>query len=369
MKIKVVATKSDLMEFIKFPWKIYKNDSLWVPQLIDDYKFILTENPFWEHAEKQLFIAYSDKGEAVGRIAAVIDKNFIEFQGENTGFFGFFEAVDDKNVAQTLYDSAKKWLLQKGMSKMMGPANPSTNDEMGFLCEGFDSSPRLMMPYNPEYYLSLAESCGLKKAKELYAYNMDVSKGPIERLERLNNIAQKKLPGLKVRSFDIKKFESEIEKAVTIYNSAWEKNWGFVPWTKKEFYTNAKKMKDLLDLGTTLLAEIDGEPVGMLISVPDYNMVLKKLDGKLFPFGLLKFLYYKGKIDASRLMIMGVVKTHRQKGIEGVMYLDALKATMKRGIKECEFSWILDDNIMTQRACEMMGGKLYKKYRVYETIL
>jgi hypothetical protein len=369
VKIKKLESKKEMMEFIKFPWLIYKNDKNWVSPLIDDVKFTLTENPFWEHAEQALFMAYDDSGNPLGRIAGIIDRNYIEFQDENAGFFGFFECINDKEIAQALFDQVKSWLVSKGIKLMRGPMNPSTNDEIGFLCQGFESSPRLMMPYNPSYYLELAEKCGLKYAKEVYAYNMLISDEPLKRLERVSKIAYAKVPGLTVRKLDTKNFEEEIEKAVEVYNLAWEKNWGFVPWTKKEFYTIAKRLKDLLLLDTTLLAEIGGKPVGMLIAVPDYNFVMQKMNGRLFPFGILKFLYYKSKIKALRLMIMGVVKDYRQRGIEGIMYCEALKNSMKNGFKECEFSWILEDNVMTQRAAEMMGGHLYKKYRIYETVL
>lgn len=367
MKIKAVKTKSELMEFIRFPWKIYKNDPNWVPQLMFDSKFILSENPFWEHAEKELFLFYSDNGAPVGRIAAIVDHNYISFQNEKAGFFGFFESINDPAVSTIMLDTAKSWLKNKGLSIMRGPMNPSTNDECGFLCSGFDTPARLMMPYNPPYFLDLSEKYGLTKAKELYAYDMDISDGPATRLEKLARIAAKKNPGLVVRKLNSKDFENEIKLATNIYNAAWEKNWGFVPWTDKEFYTIAKRMKDLLLLDTTLLAEINGKPVGMLIAVPDYNFVMQKMDGKLFPTGLLKFMYYKSKIKALRLMIMGVIKESRQRGIEGVMYHEALKNSLKLGYTKCEFSWILDDNVMTQRAAESMGGKLYKKYRIYET--
>ncbi|MBN1823252.1 MAG: hypothetical protein JW803_02925 [Endomicrobiales bacterium] len=365
MQIEKVASKSDLKKFIEFPWKIYKNDPLWVPPLIEDVKFALEKSPFWEHSEKELFLLYDGEGETIGRIAAVIDANFTEFHGEKTGFFGFFECIDSAEAASALYGAAEDWLEGRGMKKMVGPMNPSSNDECGFLCDGFELPPRLMMPYTPGYYLELAEKCGLKKAKELYAYEMEVSKGPAERLEKLVKIAYKKNQGLKVRSLNKKDFRNEIDKAIQVYNSAWEKNWGFVPWTEKEFHTMASRFKDLLLFDTTLIAEINGKPAGLLIAMPDYNFVMKRMNGRLFPFGIIKFLLYKGRIDALRLMIMGVVKECRQRGIEGVMYYEALRNAARLGYRKCEFSWVLDDNIMTQRAAEMMGGRLYKKYRIY----
>lgn len=367
--IKTVRNSKELTEFIKIPWQIYSKDSNWVPQLMDDYKFAMNDSPFWEHSEKEFFIAQDKNGKYMGRIAAIIDHNYIDFQNEKTGFFGFFECINNEDVSERLFNKAKSWLHMHGMDLMRGPANPSTNDEMGFLCEGFDTPPRLMMPYNHAYYLELAQKHGLKNAKELFAYDMDVSKGPVERLEKVSKIAYKKNPGLTVRKLDKKALKSEIDLALSVYNSAWEKNWGFVPWTDKEFHTIANKLKDFFLIDTTLLAEINGKPVGMLIAVPDYNFVMKKMNGRLFPFGILKFLFYKNKIDALRLMIMGVVKEYRQRGIEGVMYYESLKNSMRLGYKHCEFSWVLDDNTMTQRACEMMGGKLYKKYRVYEAKL
>jgi len=367
MKIITVETKKQLNQFIKFPWKIYPKESPWVPPLLMDIKEILSEkNPFWMHAKKQFFLAYNDKGEIIGRIAAIIDENYISFQDDNCGFFGFFECIDDVETAKALFAAAKSWLSEQGVPKMMGPMNPSTNDECGFLSDGFDIPPSLMMPYTPEYYLNLAEKSGLKKIKELYAYDMDVSPDSrVGRLGRVVEMAKKKLPQLEVRNFNKKTFGEDLKAAISIYNRAWEKNWGFVPWTDEEFNYIAGKIKMLLDPEMVILASINGEPVGMLISLPDYNQVFKKLDGKLLPFGLLKFLYYKNKIDSLRLMVMGVIKEYRQKGIEAIMYELGLRNALRLGYKHCELSWILEDNVMTNRTAEMMNGRVYKKYRVY----
>ncbi len=366
MIIRPLVSPAELRSFITFPWRIYNDDPLWVPPLIHDVTFVLTKNPFWRHAEKQLFMAFDDNGAPVGRIAAIIDRNFITFQGERVGFFGFFESVNDTAVAKALFSAARDWLKSRDITVMRGPMNPSTNDECGFLCDGFDTPPRLMMPHTPRYYLALAEQCGLSKAKELYAYDMDVSDGPVNRLERVAAIARKRTPGLKVRPLDMNDFDRELGRALDIYNEAWERNWAFVPWTKDEFVTIARRMKSLFLADTTLLAEVDGKPAGMLIAVPDYNVAMKAMNGRYFPFGIFKFFYHKKRIDALRLMIMGVVREYRQRGIEGVMYHESLRNAMRLGYRKCEFSWILDDNIMTQRAAEMMGGRLYKKYRVYE---
>ena len=368
MNILKVETSKQFREFIRFPWKIYAKSSPWVPPLISDAIEILSEdkNPFWQHAQKQLFLAYGDTGEITGRIAAVIDRNYINFQDDNCGFFGFFECINDTETAKALFTAAKNWLNERGVNKMMGPMNPSTNDECGFLSEGFDIPPSLMMPYTPEYYLNLAEKSGLKKIKELYAYDMDVSSDErVGRLERIVNMAKKKMPMLKIRTLQKISFEKDLKAAISIYNRAWEKNWGFVPWTDEEFASIASKIKTLLDPDMVIIATINDSPVGMLISLPDYNQVLKKLNGSLLPFGLFKFLYYRNKIDGLRLMVMGVVKEYRQKGIEAIMYEKGLKNALKKGYKRCELSWVLEDNVMTRRTAEMMNGKIYKKYAVY----
>ncbi|MFN3966812.1 MAG: hypothetical protein ACK4JE_03845 [Endomicrobiia bacterium] len=369
MKIIPVETKNDLMNFIKFPWKVYKNDKYWVPPLISEMKTILDENknPFWKHSEKQFFLAVNNNGfEILGRIAGVIDRNFIRFQNEKTGFFSFFECVNNYEVAENLFLSVEEWLIKKGMKKMLGPTAPSTNDEMGFLLEGFDSSPILMMPYNPKYYLDFAEKYGFKKAKDLYAYFIDRNSLPKERLERIVKAVYERIPDLVVRPVDLKKYEMEIQFIREIYNNAWEKNWGFVPWTEEEFFAQCERLKSLIVPELVLLSFIKDKPVGMLIAVPDYNFVLKKLNGKLGPLEIIKFLFLRRKIRCVRVMVMGVVKEYRNRGIEAVMYKKIIENGIKLGYSTAEFSWILEDNIMMCRAAEMLGGKIYKKYRVYE---
>ncbi|MDR2772000.1 MAG: hypothetical protein LBB93_00860 [Elusimicrobiota bacterium] len=324
------------------------------------------KNPFWLHAKKDLFLAYDDKGKVVGRVAAIIDYNYINFHNDNCGFFGFFECIDDEKIAKALIDEVQKWLAAHNIFKMMGPMNPSTNDECGFLCEGFEIPPSIMMTYTPKYYLNLAQSAGLKKIKELYAYTMPVTAdNRLERLKRVAEMVKKRFPALEIRTLNIKDIRNELKFVMSVYNRAWEKNWGFVPWTNEEFEDIAKNFKPLLDPKLAILASISGSPVGMLVSIPDYNQVLKKLNGRLFPIGFLKFLYGKRKIDELRLMIMGVVKEHRNKGIEALMYLEGLKYALTKSYKHCELSWILDDNIPTQRTAEMMSGKIYKRYAIY----
>jgi hypothetical protein len=326
------------------------------------------KNPFWLHAKRELFLAYDDNDKPIGRIAAIIDHNYINFQDDRCGFFGFFECINDVATAKALFDTAQKWLNDNNIYKMMGPMNPSTNDECGFVCEGFDKPPSIMMAYSHEYYLDLAQKSGLKKIKELYAYDMDVvADNRVERLQRVVEMAKRRLPALEVRTLNKKHFDSELKQVMSIYNRAWEKNWGFVPWSDEEFIDIAQKLKPLLDENLAIIASVSGLPVAMLVSTPDYNQVLKRLNGRLFPFGFLKFLHYKKSIDSLRLIIMGVVKEYRNKGIEAIMYSKGLNYALSKGYKHCELSWILDDNVMTQRTAEMMNGRIYKRYAIYGT--
>jgi GNAT superfamily N-acetyltransferase len=361
-----VKTRQEFDEFIRLPWKIYGKDPNWVPQLVSEMRALLDEqkNPFWKHASKELFLAKKN-GRTVGRVAAVIDRNYVSFQGTDTGFFSFFESENSVETAQALLSAVTGWLKYNKMTEMIGPTAPSTNDEMGFLLEGYDSSPFLMMPYNPPYYHELSVACGFEKAKDLYAYYMTRSDAPVDRLERLKDVVAAKCPGIAVRPVNMKDYSNEIKRIREVYNDAWEKNWGFVPWTEEEFYAQCAKLKPLVVPALTLLATIGDRPVGVLVGVPDYNEVLKRLNGKFGPIEILKFLWFSRKIHRVRVMIMGVVKEFRNKGIEGLLYREIIREGPKRGYNDAEFSWILEDNTMMCRAAEMLGGRLYKKYRVY----
>lgn len=367
--IQKVETPSDLKDFIAFPYTLYKAERYWVPLLKSEVAHILSDkNPFWEHAEK-IFFLLKDGDTVKGRIAGIIDHNFIAFHEQKIGFFGFFETYDNGEYARLLLDAVKTWLTENGMDTMYGPMNPSSNDEIGFLLEGFDGQPVLMMPYTFPYYLDLVEACGMTKAKDLYAYHLDIPHIPFDRLKKITDDVRAKNPHAIVRKLRMNDFENEIKKTLSIYNAAWEKNWGFVPWTHNEFYGAAKRMKALFYPDTTLLVEVDGEPAGMIIIVPDYNEVMKHLHGKLGVLGILKFLWYKRKIKGVRLMILGVKKEFRQQGLESLLYYEAAKAMRTHGFTHCEFSWILEDNTMTNRAARSMNGTLYRKYRVYQSKL
>lgn len=367
IKIRTVNSKKDLMTFIKFPWKIYKDDPNWVPPLLMDKKKIMNreKNPFFQHAEAEYFLAERD-GELVGRIGAIKNDLHNKYHNDNVGFFGFFECINDQQVANKLFDTAKDWLKAKGFSQMRGPANPSSNDEYAMLLEGFDDPPRLLMTYNPKYYLDLCENYGLKKAKDLYAYKLENKKVmSSDKLKRVAEIARKR-SGINVTQLDMKNFDKELEKVKYVYNKAWAPNWGFIPMTDAELDAMAKDLKPLVEPSLVLFGEINGELVGFALVMLDYNYIFKQINGRLLPFGFLKLFTEKKKIKWSRIITLGLVPEFQKKGLDAVFYWEIVNRAHKIGIDLGEASWILEDNEMMNRGAEVMNGEIYKKYRVYE---
>jgi len=366
LRVEEVINKQDIMTFIRFPWKIYQGDRYWVPPLIkDQLQKFSPDHPFLSHSEMILLLARQGE-QIVGRIAGIIDRNFIEFHQEKVGFFGFFESIHDREVAQALLSRVRGWLMERGMEKMIGPMNPSTNDECGLLVDGFDASPYLMMPYNPLYYPSLLEAVGLKKAKDLYAYLLEESTFLRDRLNRIAEKLAKKEPKLRIRPIKLRRLDEELKIVKDIYNHAWSKNWGFVPLTEAEIDDLAKNLKPLLVPDLVLFGYWEDEPVGFSVSLPDYNQVLKRLDGKLGPLGILKFLYFSRKIRTIRVMLLGVKHSFQKRGVEGLLYIETFNRGIKKGYFSAECSWILEDNILMQHGIEAMRGKRYKTYRIYE---
>ncbi|MGQ9707539.1 MAG: hypothetical protein ACUVUR_01520 [bacterium] len=362
----LVREKRNWQDFLTLPWKIYQGNPFWVPPLLSDVKETLNtkKNPFWEHARREVFLARKDTKPA-GRIVAIVNDNHNKFHQEQTGFFGFFECIEDYDVAGCLWDEAKKWLREQGMKMMRGPVNPSMNDECAFLLEGFDKPPSVMMPYTQPYYLNFAERYGFRKAKDLYALLKKAEDGIPERIERMVAAIRKKTR-IKIRPFDMKHFERDTQFLKDIYNSAWERNWGFVPMTDKEMDLTAKKLKKLVDPDLVLFAEIDGQPVGITVTVPDVNQVLKRLNGRLGPIEILKFLYFRRKIDGVRSLIGGVKKEYRNTGIIAVLYYETERNAAAKGYKWCELGWNLEDNDLINQFDIAIGGSIYKKYRIYE---
>ncbi|NIM99259.1 MAG: hypothetical protein GTO24_14615 [candidate division Zixibacteria bacterium] len=367
--IEPVQKRKDLLEFIKFPWQVYKDDPYWVPPLIMERKEFLNKekNPFFKHAEVVLYLARRE-GQTVGRIAGIVNHNHIEFHQEKAGFFGLFECERHYEVTKALLDSVRGWLKARGMQIMRGPANFSSNEDWGLLLEGFDSPPVIMMPYNPSYYLELVESYGMTKAKDLYAYFIDETLPTPERVVRMAESIKKKV-GVTVRNVDMKDFKGEVKRIKQIYNSAWSKNWGFIPMTDKEFDHLAKNLKQIVDPHMVFIAEVNNKPAGFSLALPDFNQVLAKLNGRLFPLGIFKLFWHtkvRNKIDGVRIITMGVVPKYQRRGIDTVFYAETYNVGVKRGYKWAEMSWVLEDNVLMNRTLELLGAKVYKKYRIYE---
>lgn len=367
IKIQIISSSTDLMKFIKFPWKIYKNDPYWVPHLLMDRKKILdkNKNPFFEHAEADYFLAFKN-GEVVGRIAAIKNDLHNEYHKDKVGFFGFFECINDQDVANKLLDTAKEWLREKGFDTMRGPANPSSNDEYGMLYDGFEDSPRILMTYNPKYYNTLLENYGAKKAKDLYAYSISAAKMRTEeKIARVSELTKQRY-NIKITELDLKNFDSELEKIKYIYNKAWAPNWGFVPMTEAELNAMAKDLKQIAEPKLIIFAEIDNKIVGFALCMLDYNQVFKDMNGRLFPFGIFKLLTGKKKINWARVITLGIIPEFQKKGIDGLLYWEIVNRAGEIGITRGEASWILEDNEMMNRAAKLMKAEVYKTYRIYD---
>jgi len=362
-----VEDEEQLKQFVEFPYKLYEKDKYWVPPLKRDvcHLFDKSANPFWKHSERDLYLVYRNE-HLVGRVAAIVDQNFIEFWKENTGYFGFFECEEDVEAAKALFDAVRNFQREKGMEKFIGPMNPSTNDECGFLLEGYYSSPVIMMTYTPEYYHELAKASGLVKAKDLYAYYVNTDDAPLEYLERICSIVRRRVHDIKIRCVNMKDFSNEVKKIQEVYNDAWSPNWGFVPMTDAEFKEIANNLKPLIVPELVFILELNNVPAGVSLTVPNYNEILKKVKGKLGPIGMLKFLYYRSKIKEVRLVIMGVRRQFQKMGLESLLYLESFKAGKRLGYKGGELSWTLEDNYEVNNGIKKMGGKLYKKWRMYQ---
>jgi GNAT superfamily N-acetyltransferase len=366
IKISKVENQNDLMRFIKFQWKIYNGDRYWVPPLLMDRKKLLNKekNPFYKHAEADFFLAEKD-GELVGRIGAIKNDLHNKYHNDKVGFFGFFECINDQEAANALFDAAKKWLKERGLTEMRGPANPSSNDEYGMLIEGFEDEPRLLMTYNPRYYLDLCEKYGLTKAKDLYAYKLETDKVlSSEKLKRVAELAKQRAK-MEVRQLNMKEFNKELDVVKEVYNKAWALNWGFIPMTGEEIDAMAKDLKPLVEPSLVLFGYVDGKPVGFALVMLDYNQIFKSMNGRLFPFGFLKLYTQKKKITWSRILTLGLIPEYQKRGLDSTFYYEIVTRAANIGIRLGEASWVLEDNEMMNRGAKVMNGELYKKYRIY----
>ncbi len=365
IQIKPVETKKEFKEFIKLPWRIYKNDKNWVPPLISDMKkkFNPQKFPYYQFATVQPFIALKDE-EIVGRIVAHINPHHNETHKDKVGFFGFFECIPNQEVSIKLFNTASEWVKEKGMGIMRGPMNFSTNEELGLLVKGFYKPPMVMMTYNPQYYKNYLENYGFTKAKDLHAYWADFEKIP-ERFARFMKKVRER-GNFVVRKLNPRRFKKEIETLFDVYNKAWQHNWGYIPMTKTEFHYMAKELKPIVDFDLIYLVEKDNKTVGFSLCLPDVYQALIKINGRLFPFGWLKLLLASREINQVRVITLGIIDEYKNLGIDAALYHETIKNAMKKYEARGEMSWVLEDNERMINAAKKMGGKLYKNYRIYD---
>lgn len=364
--IKPVTTRRERKIFVKLPWKIYKDDPQWVPPLIIDRMNFLDpkKNPYFKHSQVQLFLAYKD-GELAGRISAHENRNHNKKYNDKAGFWGFFECINDQDVADALLDATVQWLKSRGLTSMRGPAMFSVNEECGLLIDGYDTPPSIMMTHNPPYYPHLLETYGLKKATDMFAYKL-FSKNKFSDVIIKRAQQARQNPNYRFRTIDMKNLTAEIKGLHRVLSEAWEENWGSVFMTEEEILHLASEMKPVIDKDFFFIAEDKEGPVGFCVFIPDLNQAIKKANGRLFPFGLIKILWYKNKITSGRIPLMGVLKEHRHQGIDAVFYHDAYTVGVSKGITHGEASWILENNVPMNKALEKMGATIYKKYRMYD---
>ncbi len=365
-----MRSRADRKAFIRLPWRIYENDPAWVPPLIMERKTFLDRkrHPFYQHGDAALFVAKKN-GEVAGRIMASDDPRYNAEHQSNVGCFGLFDCVNDEAVAAALLQAAANWLRGKGRDEMMGPIDYSTNYVCALLIDGFEHPPTVLTAHNPPYYAKLIEAFGFKKAKDWYAWWFGDPQTAVRRLRRIAGRFNRG-GAITIRPGNLKDIREESRRLRQVYNKAWQKNWGFVPFTEAEFEFMRKEMQPLLVPEFIWTAEVAGEPVGFILCLPDINVALRKINGRLtrfgLPIGLIRLLYEKSRIKTTRLVALGVIEEHRRSGIAELLVLRVIEeAMLKRGILGGELSMTLEDNLPINRFIETIGGERYKTYRIY----
>jgi GNAT superfamily N-acetyltransferase len=364
-------TGNALRAFIDLPYRLYRNQPHFVPPLRRERRdlFDKAHHPFFRHAEGAFFLGRRD-GRPVGRIAAIVNHAHNQFHDDRVGFFGAFESENDRAVSDALLESAARWLGERGLQVMRGPVTHSTNEETGLLIEGFDEPPMIGMPYNPPYYATLLESFGLRKAKDVYGWEVRAEQTIPEKIHRVADIVRKST-NVVVRRANFADYAGEIRRAMDVYNASWTRNWGFVPLTEAEFVHAADQLRPVIERFPegVLLAEVAGRAVGFCLAVLDVNQALRRVrEGRLFPFGFWHLYRGLRRVDQIRVMALGILPEFRHRGIDAVIYLELLSHAQRLGYRRAEIGWTLEDNRAMNRAI-LMGGRHHKTYRLYEAPL
>jgi hypothetical protein len=366
-KIKVVNNIKLFEDFFKVSWNVYKKNQYWVPPFWNEIKsFFYKKHLFWSHGDCKLFIAYKN-GIPVGRISSIVDYEFIKANNKNTGFFGFFECINDSEIAIKLLNLAEKWVLEKKLNYLIGPINGRVDIGAGFLIKGFHSIPYLIGNYSLDYYNIFVEEFGMKKLKDLVSYNVNLNK-KISNQEIIKCKKKCEKMGIKIRKFKSYKFKKEMEWWIDIFMNEFQDHWGYtsIPYEEVRSRFGIKQLRWIVDSDLFLVAEKNNKPIGFRLSLPDYNLIFKKFNGK---FGILELLYVinnRKKINRGRFIAMGIKKEYRGKGIGTCLNYHTILEMNKRGYLSAEYGWIDENNIASKKAGEKIGGHLYKIYRVYE---
>ncbi|MCP4132146.1 MAG: hypothetical protein GY754_14335 [bacterium] len=365
--VKKVETGKDIDQFIKFPWKIYKKDPNWVPPLINDRKTFFNKevNPFFSHADVELFIAYKGS-EPVGTIGAAVNHQHNKVHNDSVGFFGFFECCNDYAAAARLLDTAAAWLASNGKTVLRGPMNFSVHDSCGLLIDDFNAPPVFLMPYNPAYYMEFLENYGFKKATDLFAYKFDLNHSMPDQVLKAAEKVIADNPGIKIRNIDMSRYDDEMLFIRKQYDKAMTKNWGYLPFTDDGFDYISKGIKQIIDPDLTFFIEIDNKVAGYSLTVPDFNIVFKKLNGSLGLMGTIKYLLNKNKINVGRNWALGVVPEFHDQKIGALLSVETVNAVMKKGYRMTEASWINEENKPMNRIVQWLGYEKYKTYRVFD---
>ena len=366
--VKPVQDSRERKLFLTLPWELYRGDPNWVPPLRRNQQELVgfKPHPFYENAEAQSFLALAD-GKPVGRILAVLNHAHNRHYNEKRGFFGFFESIDDASVAGGLFDAARAWLAKRGVTAIRGPAHPSMNYECGLLIDGFDSPPTFMMTYNKPYYQSLIESYGFQKAEDMFAFwgHTDQLATLEQKLFDITEEARKRF-NVKTRGLNPRHFEQEVRLFLNVYNRSCIGTWGFTPLSDKEIQRMSATLKYLIVPEMTSIAEIDGEAVGAMFGLLDYNPQIAKIDGKLFPFGWLRLLWNRKAIKRVRLISTNVIPEYQKWGVGLVVVNRIIPNVLAWGIKDVEFSWVLESNRLSRQTLARGGSKIIKTYRMYD---
>jgi GNAT superfamily N-acetyltransferase len=373
--IRPVLTKADKKAFLDVPFAVYRGDPNWVaPLYFERFEHLdPKKNPYFNHAEVQLFLAERD-GRAVGRISAQLCKLRSERHRDGVGQFGFIDAPDEPAVFTALFGAAETWLKERGATRIQGPFNFSINDEMGLLVDGFDTPPNMLMGHGTRYYPARVEEQGFAKVKDVIAYDYD---GRIELPRAMKATFNKALASsdIEIRPFSKKHLARDLDIVISIFNDAWEDNWGFVPFTREEITMLGNNLKMLVANEYIAIASYRGEPAAMAVTLPNLNDWITGLDGKLLPFGWAQIAWnLLAKPPRSvRMPLMGVRRKYHGTLVGSALALGVIDTVRRyhlaRGTNRGELSWILEDNMPMRRLIEQLGGKPYKTYRIYEKAL